>query len=59
MRKARVLSILFVVVPLPVAVIADAQQPTKVHWIGYLSTGNPTSRLLKKTHRNWGLASVS
>jgi ABC-type uncharacterized transport system substrate-binding protein len=43
MKKAGVLSILIAVVPLAVAVIADAQQPTKVHRIGYLSTGNPTS----------------
>jgi len=35
MRKARVLSILFVVVLLAVAVIAGAQQPTKVPRIGF------------------------
>jgi ABC-type uncharacterized transport system substrate-binding protein len=34
MKKARVLSILFVL--LAVAVIADAQQPTKIHRIGFL-----------------------
>jgi len=37
MRKARVVSILFVVVLLAVAVIAEAQQPKKVPRIGYLS----------------------
>ena len=37
MRKAGVLSILFVVVLLAVAVIAEAQQPKKVPRIGYLS----------------------
>src|SRR5438046_2270832 len=36
MRKARVLSILFVVVLLAVAVIAEAQQPSKVPKIGFL-----------------------
>ena len=41
MRKARVLSILFVVVLLAVVVIADAQQPKKVQRIGYLSTNDP------------------
>ena len=37
MKKAAVPSILVVVVLLAVAVIAEAQQPTKVHRIGYLS----------------------
>jgi putative ABC transport system substrate-binding protein len=37
MRKASVLSILFVVVLLAFAVIAEAQQAKKVHRIGYLS----------------------
>jgi putative ABC transport system substrate-binding protein len=41
MRKAGVLSILFVVVLLAVAVIADAQQPKKVPRIGYLSASDP------------------
>jgi putative ABC transport system substrate-binding protein len=40
MRKAGVLLILFVVVLLAVAVIADAQQPKKIPRIGYL-VGNP------------------
>jgi putative ABC transport system substrate-binding protein len=39
MRKARVLSILFVVV-LAVAVITEAQQPKKVHRIGFLAPGS-------------------
>jgi ABC-type uncharacterized transport system substrate-binding protein len=41
MRKAGVLSILFVVVLLAVGVIADAQQPKKVARIGVLRTGSP------------------
>ena len=41
MRKAGVLSILFVVMLLAVAVIADAQQPKKVPRIGYLSSQEP------------------
>src|SRR6266498_929886 len=41
MKKARVLSILFVVVLLAVAVMAEAQQPKKVHRIGYLSGLDP------------------
>jgi hypothetical protein len=36
MKKAAVFSILFVVVLLAVAVIAEAQQPKKVFRIGYL-----------------------
>src|SRR6266498_5235882 len=40
MRKAGVLSILFVVVPLAFAVIAEAQQPKKVPRIGYQSGGS-------------------
>jgi putative ABC transport system substrate-binding protein len=43
MRKAGVLTILFIVVLLAVAVIAEAQQPKKVFRIGYLSSGNLTS----------------
>src|SRR6266446_4295198 len=43
MRKARVLSILFVVSLLAVAVIAKAQQPKKVSRIGYLSSGDSSS----------------
>jgi len=50
MRKAGVLSILFVVVPLAIAVIAEAQQQTNVPKIGVLSSGSrsvsgPGSRL--------------
>jgi putative ABC transport system substrate-binding protein len=40
MRKP-VLSILFVVVLLAVGAIAEAQQPKKVHRIGYLESGAP------------------
>ena len=43
MRKAGVLSILFVVVLLAVAVIAEAQQPKKIPRIGYLVGGDPAS----------------
>jgi ABC-type uncharacterized transport system substrate-binding protein len=43
MKKTRLSSILFAVVLLAVAVIAEAQQPKKVFRIGYLSSGNPTS----------------
>jgi hypothetical protein len=39
MRKARVLSILFVVVLLAVAVIAEAQQSGKIPRIGFLDGG--------------------
>jgi len=41
MKKAGVLSILFVVALLVVAVIAEAQQPKKVQRIGVLSPGSP------------------
>jgi putative ABC transport system substrate-binding protein len=43
MRKAAVLSILFVVVPLAVAVIAEAQQPAKIPRIGFLITSSPST----------------
>src|SRR4029453_6183134 len=43
MKKAAVPSILVAVVLLAVAVIAQAQQPGKVHRIGYLSTGDPAT----------------
>jgi ABC-type uncharacterized transport system substrate-binding protein len=43
MKKAGVLSILFVVLLLAVAVMADAQQPKKVPRIGYLSAIEPAS----------------
>jgi len=43
MKKAGVLSILFVVVLFAVAVIAEAQQPKKVPRIGFVSArANPT-----------------
>jgi ABC-type uncharacterized transport system substrate-binding protein len=44
MKKARVLSILFVVVLLAFAVIAEAQQPKKVPRIGFLMVGFPPPR---------------
>ena len=43
MRKAGVLSILFVVMLLAVAVIIEAQQPTKVPRIGFLGLNSPSS----------------
>jgi ABC-type uncharacterized transport system substrate-binding protein len=43
MKKAAVSSILVAVVLLAVAVIAQAQQPGKVHRIGYLSTVDPAT----------------
>jgi ABC-type uncharacterized transport system substrate-binding protein len=43
MRKARLLSILFVAVLLAVAVRAEGQQPKKLFRIGYLSSGDPAS----------------
>ena len=43
MRKTGVLSILFIVVLLAVAVIAEAQQPKKVPRIGYLSSSDPAT----------------
>ena len=44
-KKADALSILFVVLMLAVAVIAEAQQPTKIPRIGYISgTGNETNQ---------------
>jgi ABC-type uncharacterized transport system substrate-binding protein len=43
MKKAGVLSILFVVVLLAVAVINEAQQPTKIPRIGYLNTASLSS----------------
>ena len=39
MKKAGVLSMLFVVVPLVVAVVAEAQQPKKVPRVGLLAGG--------------------
>jgi putative tryptophan/tyrosine transport system substrate-binding protein len=43
MRKASVLSILFVVVLLAVAVIADAQQTRKIPRIGFLNATSPSA----------------
>ncbi len=43
MKRAAVPSILIAVVLLAVAVIAEAQQPKKVHRIGYLSVLSPSS----------------
>ena len=43
MKKAGVSSILFAVVLLAVAVIAEAQQPAKVFRIGFLASGSPSA----------------
>ena len=43
MRKAGVLSILFLVVLLDVAVIAEAQPLTKLSRIGFLNVGTPAT----------------
>jgi ABC-type uncharacterized transport system substrate-binding protein len=43
MKKARVLSIVFVVVLLAVAIFAEAQQPKKVARIGYLLSFDPAT----------------
>jgi hypothetical protein len=43
MKRATVPSILVAVVLLALGVIADAQQPKKVHRIGYLSSSDPAS----------------
>jgi putative tryptophan/tyrosine transport system substrate-binding protein len=42
-RKAKVLSILYVVVLLAVSITAEAQQPKKIHRIGYLSSETAAS----------------
>jgi putative tryptophan/tyrosine transport system substrate-binding protein len=59
MRKVGLLSILFVVVLLAVAVIADAQQPKKIYRIGYLSgidaaTHSTRSDTFRQTLRELG-----
>ena len=43
MKKSGVLAILFIVILLAVGVIADAQQPTKISRIGYLSARDSAS----------------
>jgi putative ABC transport system substrate-binding protein len=43
MKKAAVLSILFAVILFGVAVVAEAQQPTKVPRIGFLATVSPST----------------
>jgi hypothetical protein len=47
MRKAGVLSIVFAVTLLAVAVIADAQQPAKVPRIGYLAAASPSANVAR------------
>ena len=44
MKKAAVPSILIAVVLLAVAAIAEAQQPKKVHRIGFLAPSDPASQ---------------
>ena len=43
MKKAGVLSIVFVVILLAVAVIAEAQQSTKIPRIGFLAAATPAT----------------
>jgi hypothetical protein len=47
MRKTGVLSILFLVVLLAAAVIAAAQQPTKVPRIGYLAAASRSANVAR------------
>jgi hypothetical protein len=56
MRKAGVLSILFVVVLLAVAVIADAQQSVKIFRIGFLDSSTPSgiAVLVEALRRSFG-----
>ena len=54
MRKAGVFSILFVVVLFAVAIIAEAQQPTKIPMIGILAGGSPGSARLDSFRREFG-----
>ena len=55
MRKAGVLSILFVVALVAVAAIADAQQPKKVPRIGYLFANFPTTSPARREAFRQGL----
>jgi putative ABC transport system substrate-binding protein len=55
MRKAGVLSILFVVVLLAVAVIAEAQQPKKIPRIGYLTVASLSSNVARVEKFRQGL----
>jgi putative ABC transport system substrate-binding protein len=43
MKKAALLSILFVVIPIAVAVIVEAQEPRKASRIGFLTSGSASS----------------
>jgi hypothetical protein len=53
MKKAAVTSILVTVVLLAVAVIAEAQQPTKVPRIGYLSNSDPVTESAVPRQLGW------
>src|SRR6266487_2093723 len=55
MKKARVSSILFVVVLFAVAIIAEAQQPKKVPRIGYLSNNDPATESTRSEAIRLGL----
>ncbi len=55
MRRAGILSILFVVLLLAVAVIGEAQQPEKVLRLGYLALGNPTTESTRSEAIRQGL----
>src|SRR6266487_2176543 len=56
MRKADVFSILFLLVPLAIAVIAEAQQPKKIPRIGYLAADPraPTRDAFRQGLRDFG-----
>ena len=56
MKKAAVPSILVVVVLLAVAVPTEAQQPKKVHRIGYLSLTGIPNELRVDSFAPWGFA---
>jgi putative ABC transport system substrate-binding protein len=55
MKKAGLLSIPFVVALLAVAVIAEAQQPTKIPRIGYLSGSSPSTSPARRNAFRQGL----
>jgi ABC-type uncharacterized transport system substrate-binding protein len=55
MRKARVVSILFLAVLIAVAVTAEAQQPTKIPRIGYLTANSPSAQAARNEAFRQGL----
>ena len=59
MKRAAVPSILVAVVLLAVAVIAEAQQPKKVHRIGFLAPSDPASQSTLPRQFGWLCASLA